>query len=158
MTKTLLINMLEQHRFRRPDADALVSGLTAEMVKAAERETPSAIVGLYGGVIATGLIVIGHVDKLMIVPIRSPVDAIAAGMQSKFTEFSEGIATQIAGADVDAHALSIEVRRVSAGSRRVWVPSKADLPRSKTSLTVSTPGLTPSTTKSACSATRSAHP
>ena len=87
MTKTLLIDMLEQHGFSRPDADALVSGLTAEMVKAAERETRSAIVGLYGGVIATGLIVIGLVAELMIVPIRSPVDAIAAGMQSKFTEF-----------------------------------------------------------------------
>ena len=104
MTKTVLINMLEQHGFSRPDADALVSGLTAEMVKAAERETLSAIVGLYGGVIATGLVVIGLVATLMIVPVRPPVDAITAGMQSKFTEFSEGIATQIANAEVDTHA------------------------------------------------------
>jgi len=131
MTKTLLIEILEQRGFGRRDADALVSGLTAEMINAVGRNTRRAILRLHGAVIASGLVVIGLVATLMIFPVGPPVDAIAAGMQSKFTEFSEGIATKLADAEVDTHALlnQNEVRLGWRGS--IWAPSKAGMPRAK---------------------------
>ena len=74
------------------------------MINAVGRNTRRAIFRLHSAVIASGLVVIGLVATLMIFPVGPPVDAIAAGMQSKFTEFSQGIATRIADAEVDTHA------------------------------------------------------
>ena len=53
--KALLVDMLRAHGFSCLDADALVSGLKDEMVAASKRKSQRSIVGLFGGVIATGL-------------------------------------------------------------------------------------------------------
>ena len=55
MRKALLVDMLRAHGFSCLDADALVSGLKDEMVAASKRKSRRSIVGLFGGVIATGL-------------------------------------------------------------------------------------------------------
>ena len=112
MSKTILIDTLERHDFSRAEADTLVSGLTAEAVEATEPKTARTIAGLYGGMIATGLAVIGLTATLTTIVTGAKTEAFATGLRSEFTGLRESVAAQIAkeAADIQTRFAQVDAR------------------------------------------------
>lgn len=136
MSKTTLIDTLERHGFSRAEADTVVSGLTTEAVEAVEPRTTKTLVGICGGMIATGLAVVGLTITLTTNMTGARVDAFAAGLRSEFAGLRESVAAQIAkdAADTqarfgqtDARFNQIDARLGSLENRVVAVDSKLDV-------------------------------